>query len=473
MPQLKANRGPLAPLWRALGYADFRSLPVGISFAGGMHPTSDVEFLADMTWIDDEGERKTGQEIFDRILSIIRSAQKLIVLDMFLFNDLLQRDGGRNRPLSRELTDALITQKEKHRDIRIYFITDPCNTVYNAIPSVYFEQLENAGIPVILSNTDRLRDSNPIYSFFWRMLIRPFGNSPGGLMPNPFSNDGSRISMRSYLHILNIKANHRKTILADQDEDWVAIVTTANPHDASSAHRNVGIRFSGPAVRDLYISEMAVLSLSGVEPPDLDIHPRPQRGENTVQVLTEGKIRDGVLDVIDRAQSGDRIDMILFYLAQRDVLNALRLAHRRGVAIRIVLDPNKDAFGWSKTGIPNRPVAYRLDKLGIPVRWADTHGEQCHSKMLIAHYAGGASALIEGSANFTRRNLDDFNLETDVRVTGPSDSPALARAADIFERLWNNEPGRRHTVDYAVYEEKSLLQHWLYWFMEKTGISTF
>lgn len=473
MPQLKANKGPLAPFWRTLGYADFGSLPVGISFGGGMHPTSDIEFLADLTWIDDDGNRQVEQEIFDHVLSIIRSATKLIVLDMFLFNDLLQRNTGCNRPLSRELTDALMLQKEKHRDIRIYFITDPCNTVYGAIPSVYFEQLEEAGIAVILSDIDKLRDSNPIYSFFWRMFVRPFGNSPGGLMPNPFSNDGSRISIRSYLHILNIKANHRKTILADHGDEWVAMITTANPHDASYAHRNVGVRFSGPAVRDLYLSEKAVLALSGVEVPDLKIHPMPQRGDTTVQILTEGKIKDGVLDVIDLTRSGDRLDMILFYLAERDVLNALRLAHRRGVEIRMILDPNKDAFGWSKSGIPNRPVAYRLNKLGISVRWADTRGEQCHSKMLIAHYAAGTSTLIEGSANFTRRNLDDFNLEADVRVTGPSDSPALARAADVFERLWNNEPGRRYTVEYEVYEEKSPIQHWLYWFMEKTGVSTF
>ena len=81
--------------------------------------------------------------------------------------------------------------------------------------------------------------------------------------------------------------------------------------------------------------------------------------------------------------------------------------------------------------------------------------------------------LILGSANFTRRNIDDFNLETDVMVTGPAHVPALADATEMFDAIWHNRNGRRHTVDYARYREKSLFQHWLYWFMETTGISTF
>ncbi len=55
----------------------------------------------------------------------------------------------------------------------------------------------------------------------------------------------------------------------------------------------------------------------------------------------------------------------------------------------------------------------------------ETHGEQAHSKMLLIDYADGRSTLITGSANYSRRNLDDFNLEADIAVYGNN-------TADVF-----------------------------------------
>ncbi|MEX1237842.1 MAG: phospholipase D-like domain-containing protein, partial [Pseudomonadales bacterium] len=297
-------------------------------------------------------------------------------------------------------------------------------------------------------------------------------NSPGGLLANPFGG-GGRISIRSFLHIFNIKANHRKTIIADKGSEWYAMVSTANPHDASHANRNVGFRFSGVAVADLYHSECAVLKINGVEPSRTGLAIVPQTGDVTVQVVTEGKIKQAVLATITRTQAGDTIDMILFYLAEREVLAALELAHNRGVNIRIVLDPNKDAFGWTKIGIPNRPVAHQLNKQGIAIRWADTHGEQCHSKMLCANFKDQTTTIVLGSANFTRRNLDDFNLEADVVVSGPSDRKALSDANKMFDDVWFNRDERIYTVEYEAYAVTSPFQHLTYWFMETTGISTF
>lgn len=472
MPYFSVSKGWLAPVWRSLGYCDYGALPSGISFRGEQHPTEFVEFLSDLTFVDEAGNRQTDHRIFDEMLAMIRAARQMIILDVFLFNDLLIRGDDPVRPMSAELTNALIAQKQAWPEIEIYFISDPCNTVYGGLPSLYFEELEAAGIPVILTDLDCLRDSNPIYTFLWRLLVRPFGNSPGGLLPNPFGG-GGRISVRSFLQIFNIKANHRKTLITDKDDAWYALVSTANPHDASHANRNVGFMFSGPAVADLYHSECAVLEISGVKPARSRLQIREETSDVTVQVVTEKKIKEAVLAVIDRANAGDTIDMILFYLAERRILTALRKARERGVRIRIVLDPNKDAFGWTKTGIPNRPVAHMLNKKGIDIRWADTRGEQCHSKMLCVNFKDQTTTIVLGSANFTRRNLDDFNLETDVVVSGPADNKALADATEMFDAVWSNRDNRIYTVGYEAYVVTSPFQHLIYWFMEKTGISTF
>ena len=163
----------------------------------------------------------------------------------------------------------------------------------------------------------------------------------------------------------------------------------------------------------------------------------------------------------------------MFYFSDRDLIRAFIEAQQRGCLIRIILDPNKDAFGREKNGIPGRPVAYELQKNGVPVRWCDTHGEQCHMKMLLAEYRNGSSVLIAGSANFTRRNLENFNLETNVMVRGSRGTVAFRDARLFFDAYWMNEAGRLFSTPYATFADESLFKRALYQFMERSGISTF
>jgi hypothetical protein len=452
-----------------MGYASFNMLPEGISFAGGRH-TSNVTFLKDITYIDEDGIRHTEQEIFDEIFSTIARARKLIVLDLFLFNNFQGAHREESRALSKELTQLLIKQKISFPALQIILITDPINTVYGGTTSDYFDELQENGIQVVFTDLDKLRDSNPIYSFFWRLLVRPFRNSPGGWLSSPF--DGHKVPLRSYLKLLNFKANHRKSIIADEGDSWTGIIMTGNPHDASSAHRNVGVKFNGLAVGDLYISELAALDLSGAPLPAGEVNPTNVESNVIVQVVTEKQIKIAVIDEIESMKEGESIDLILFYLGDQEVMKALKDTAARGVEIRLILDPNKDAFGLKKIGIPNRPAAYDLMGTGIKIRWAHTHGEQCHSKLML-NTGSNSSALILGSANFTRRNLDDFNLETDLVITGPNSATVFVDSHDLFERIWNNEPGRTYSIDYDHYRDEGRFRYWLYRLMELTGISTF
>jgi len=73
-------------------------------------------------------------------------------------------------------------------------------------------------------------------------------------------------------------------------------------------------------------------------------------------VLTEGGIRTELLDRLDTAGRGDNIDIAMFYVSDRGVVESLLAASHRGANVRLILDPNKDAFGHTKSGIPNQPV---------------------------------------------------------------------------------------------------------------------
>jgi len=456
-------------------YQIAKSPPPGVSTAGPLRAATDVRFLADWTYLDALGVRRSEQAIFDEVFALIAQAERLVVLDMFLFNAYTGDAGPGLRPLSAELTEALLRRKREVPTLRAIVITDPVNTVYGGLAAPHLAALEAAGIDVVTTDLRRLRASNPLWSGLWHLCCARLGNDPdGGWLPNPFG--AGRVSLRSYLALLNFRANHRKTLVADAGTGWVALVTSANPHDGSSAHGNVALRFGGAAALDLLQSERPLIEDAGLSstppaPPSAAAAEVP--GSLHVQVLTERRIRDALLERVETAAAGDRIDVAVFYLSHRPLLRALLAAQRRGVVLRVLLDPNRDAFGREKNGIPNRPAAAELHAAGIPVRWCDTHGEQCHAKLLLYVGAGGEAELILGSANYTRRNLDGFNLETDVRLLGPIGEPALAAAAAYFEASWSNADGRRISLPYEAYADESIWSAWLYRFGEATGLSTF
>jgi phosphatidylserine/phosphatidylglycerophosphate/cardiolipin synthase-like enzyme len=344
--------GVLALLLLFIGLFNvFKPLPDGISFAGDWRGARDVRFLRDLTFVDETGQRHVEQEIFDAVFEMIDGAREFVLVDMFLFNDFQGASPETTRALCRELTDRLVARRAAVSGIEIHFITDPINTVYGGLASPHLEELRQAGVNVTMTRLGRLRDSNPLYSSCWRLLFLPFGNSEGGWLPNPFG-DG-KVSLRSYLALGNFKANHRKVVIADTPDGLRGLVTSANPHDGSSAHQNVALQFGGPAVTELLEAERAVIRFSG----GVDVVFRATAAADEapaveVQILSEGQIKRAVLEAINRTGTGDSLDLVMFYLSDRDIIQALLAAQRRGVAMRVVLDPNKDAFGHEKNGFP-------------------------------------------------------------------------------------------------------------------------
>ena len=163
----------------------------------------------------------------------------------------------------------------------------------------------------------------------------------------------------------------------------------------------------------------------------------------------------------------------MFYIADRDVIAALKRADKRGVIIRMILDPNKDAFGRKKNGAPNRQVAHELienSNGNTQIRWCDTHGEQCHSKLMLIRN-GDMSVAIQGSANYTKRNLGGYNLETNMVLTGPTNEKIFADISDYFENQWRNEEDKLYSVSYKAYQDTSLYKTIMYRLKEYTGFS--
>jgi hypothetical protein len=77
-----------------------------------------------------------------------------------------------------------------------------------------------------------------------------------------------------------------------------------------------------------------------------------------------------------------------------------------------------------------------------------------------------------GSANFTKRNLDNFNLETDLWLITRQDMNLAQEVKQYFENLWSNGDGN-YTVDYEEYADGSWPVFFTYWLQETTGLSSF
>lgn len=439
-----------------------------------------IEFFHDLTYTSPGGAVVSEQTIFDEIFSLIEEAEAYILIDAFLFNSYTRQPDKIYRPISAELTEKLVEKKKAVPGIEIDFITDPINTVYGGDVSEQIESLRDAGVNVIVTDLKKLPDSNPIYSAFWRTFIQWFGNSTRyGLIPHPFTGDGRKVTLRSYLEMINFKANHRKIFMADRGEHAALIITSGNPHDGSAAHSNVALKITGRIWQDVYEAEAAVAIFSGSELQgpfeDHDDEALSEAEKARVVFLTENQIKNELLARIRETTANDQVQMALFYLADRHVIEELVYASERGVQVKIILDPNKDAFGFEKSGIPNRPVAEELierSQGNIGIRWYDTHGEQFHTKMTIIQH-GAEVSLILGSANLTRRNLNNFNLEANVAVTAGPGAPVVEEVSDYFDKIWTNRDGRTYTVDYKAFQDDSTLKRMIYLAQEYAGLSSF
>ncbi len=443
-----------------IAYNQFKPLPPEISYRGESHEISnnDIEFLYDLTYQKD-GSEKYDQEIFDEVYQTIEEAEEFLILDLFMMNEF--SSAGQDFPnISETLSQKLIQQKEKYPDMKIVFITDRINTTYSSHQAQHIRPLEEAGIEVVYTDLEKLRDPNPLYSGIWRMAFQWLGQKGKGWITNPFGSESPNVTARSYLELLNIKANHRKVVVSENN----GLVLSANPHDASGFHSNIGFKVKGNIIKDIVESEKAVASFSGgnldafpdqKELEAIDFSPRTSREDSIeVQLVTERQVQHAAIESIYDAKKDDEIWLGMFYLADRNVVDALKDAADRGVDTHLILDPNQNAFGSQKAGLPNIPVASELEtanKENMTIKWYDTNKEQYHSKILLVQ-TEESSSIVAGSSNFTSRNLENYNLETNVYLTASNDAALINDVEDYFQRMWNNEDGL-YTAEYDKYAD--------------------
>lgn len=442
-----------------------------LSYESELKAVFDPVFLSDLTY-KQNNEQKLDQHIFAHFFQMIDEAEDYIVFDMFLFNDIFQEE--QDFPtLTSDVTSALIQKKQSQPEISITVITDPVNTMYGAFEPEYFADLRQAGILVMISDLTTLRDSNPLYAGFYKMFFRwdPLKWVQG--LPNPLGSNGHKVTLYSYLTSLNGKANHRKVLATEKE----GLITSGNPHDASYYHNNTAIAFKGELIRDLLITEEAVAKYSAnrtLPSKEFNMPPSTHSSQALGQVLTESKVFERILSIIDEAKPEETLWIGMLYLSEPAICDALIEAANHGVYVHIVLDQNVESFGNKKIGLPNKPVAYQLlnkANSNLQIRWYETNKEQYHPKLLFLDAKNDAH-ILNGSANFTRRNLEDLNLETDLYLVTKTDENITNEVRDYFLRIWTNQ-GCIYTVEYNEHKNEALWLRALFTLQKWTKLSTY
>ncbi|MDK7354338.1 phospholipase D-like domain-containing protein [Peptoniphilus harei] len=426
---------------------------------------ADCEFLYDLTYLKD-GKRLHEKRIFKREMDLIKNAKDFLMVNFFLFNDEYPNTMTFPNQVE-EMTDLLIAKKKENPAMPILFVTDPINNFYGAYEEDNLKRLRENGIDVVVTDLNKMRDSNALVSGFYRAYLQWFGTSGGGWIKNFFDKDADKVNVRSILKLANFKGNHRKVLISEKE----ALVASANPHDPSAHHSNVAIAFHGKSMEDLIKSESIFFDKlpSVIENFKAEEVTSPYK----LKVITEGKIYDEISKNIKETKKGDEINLGIFYLSEFRILRELGEASKRGVYVKIIADLNKDAFGLEKNGSPNRPALSELkeDYPDINIRWYQTSGEQFHTKFIYFDFKDKNPLAILGSANYTRRNLDNFNLETNLAVEMEKDSPMAKEMKNYYARIWNNKGGD-YTLPLEDFYEKGFLLRILWKIQEKTGLCT-
>lgn len=444
-------------------------------------------------WDERRNQRVAYREIHTEAIEMIEHADGPIIFCFFLF-DCLYADEDPPDEVAEKIAAALIEKKIAHPDQPIALVLDLIHKGWSTRRSPLVKRLRDVGVDVFYSERLSTHSATSFALYekageFGQLLDQiTFGLTAAamdaiGAVPLPLGKfDRAPVTIGTLQNAAYLKANHRKVLVTVADGEYHALVTSWNPHDPSAFHENHALTVSGkPAryayavlrddmkraaelegrytawsqqskpVRHRYFDERFPAMPATAIAADTQADTRDMA---RVCFATEQRIEALILEMLLDVQPGDAVRIQMFYLSRPAVLNEIIAAGKRsGRPVRLLLDPNRTGINYAKDGTPNAQAAAYLMQLAheegveIRIRWYDTHGEQNHAKaMTITNPRTGKFNMALGSANWTRKNLGDINLEADLFVRN---SPKVTKRFNaLFDRFWFNRGGLRFSAAY-------------------------
>jgi hypothetical protein len=475
----------------------WRHLPPGAHISGPWLPlpVEAVHFLYNLTAADAQSQPVVERQIDSEMLQMIAGARELLVLDTGLFGDLgaagPEAAGLRMAPpVAVPLIDALLQARLLHPALSALVLTDRSSVLMDPSGAL-LGRLRDGGIQVLVVDEQRLRSPNAGFGALWNLCCGWWsGQSASGAWPNPLMVGPAAVSFGLWGRLQSYQRSHRQLLLVDDGAGGLQGMVFSRPlHAEAGRHSASALQLAGAALEPVLESEFVLAQFSGWHDGGV-MQARAQRlleqqrrsavpllppaAMARARVVTEGAIAETLVSRVDETGAGDRIVLAALYLSQRELVRALLDASRRGVAVRVLLDPCKDGYGFDRSGLPNRQVSSELivqSEGAIRVRWYRTHGEQFSPGLVLIQDAA-RDWLMVGTASFSRYDLNDFDLASAFIADLPSGLGAGATALAWFDTLWFNRApsGIEYTSDADVYADASQLRYWQYRTLESAGI---
>jgi len=472
-----------------------KRLPPGVHIAGNWHsvPAGELRFLRDLTAADATGAPLNERQINVELLRMIAQARDFLVLDTGLFGDLPAAGPGASRlraaaPVAATLADALLQARKQQPGLQVLVLIDPASAQLH-LGSPTLDRLREAGVAVVPVDVGRLRAPDAVFVGFWQLCCRWWSPvAAAGHWPNPLGIGPSGVSMGLWGRTPGYQRSHRQLLIADDGAGGLAGLIFSRPLNAeASLHTAVALHLAGEALEPLLESEFVLAQFSGwsgggamqersqrlIERQRRSIAAAAAVDAARARVVSEAPIAEALVERLDAAGSHDSIEIAALYLSQRDLVRALIDAAWRGATVRVLLDPGKDGYGYARSGLPNRQVASELVAASdgaVRVRWYRTHGEQFSPGFALIRSAAHAWLMV-GTAELSRRDLDDFNLAAAFIAELPNAAPASGDALSWFDAVWYNRAagGTEYSSDVDVYADASQLDYWQYRLLEVSG----
>ena len=510
--------------------------PLGINYESPIRETENAEFHYDLTYLDKDGNIQYDRNLWNATLKVVDNAKDYLIIEMFLFNDLYNKDKEHFPEFAKEYTERLVKKQQENPNLKVYILADENNNFYGAFEHPFIISMKNAGINVIIVDIFKLKDTFPWYSPIWRTFIKPMGNPQNkGWITNFYGDMWPKLTIRNLLRALNVKADHKKVFLNEKE----VLVSSANIHDPSYFHENIAIYTDGPIAKDVLhdLQLVAKFSDSEINVDDsnketksrieMDLADKTKIKKDTmnignledknndmihleenisdskknekdekeslslnsgkneiidtegktykIQYLSEGAIGKHLDADIDSLKSGDELLMGMYFLADRGVIDRLIKAANRGVKIRMIFDRSRDAFGMSTNGLPNKPVSKKLKKKTkgkIDIKWYFTNNEQYHTKITLMKKTDGSVIINAGSANLIKKNIRGYIMDSNFRILTTQDSKISKDVYTYFDRLWENKDGL-FTINFDDEPTTSGFSDFMYKILDTTQLGSF
>lgn len=465
--------------------------PEGVNYESPVRKTNTVDFYYDLTFLDKNGNIKYDKNLWDATYKVVDNAKDYLIIEMFLLNDIYNKDQENFPKFAEEYVNKIIKKKSENPNLKVYILLDENNNLYGAFEHPFITKMKESGIQVIEVGIMNLKDTFPWYSPIWRTLIESHGNPQNkGWISNFYGPMWPKLTLRNLFRALNVKADHRKVFLNENE----VVVSSANIHDPSYFHENVALYTKGEIAKDVLDNSQKVAKFSNSK-IEIDSTKNNERkievveeksqeietlnNENTeeykIQYLSEAKIGKYLDRDLDSTDNGDEILMGMYFLADKNVVKKLIEASNRGVKVKIILDRSRDAFGMSTNGLPNKPVSKKLlknTKNKIEIKWYFTNNEQYHTKIIMIKKKNGEAIIHTGSANMIKKNIRGYIMDSNFRVVTNENSKLVKDIYSYFDRLWENKDGI-FTLEYNDEPTTKIMADFMYEIFNFTQLGSF